>query len=274
MTPEQRYWFDLTGYLHVPGAMSADELAAAQAAAQRYIDTPPAQLPPGFGVDGRRYLHGFAFDKSLERLAFHTSIWPIIRELTNDRPRLISGTLQVNKPGEQDSALHLHCARESYGYESSRVETHDGRLFCDNIAVFPYLDDVFPGDGGLLALTGSHKAQFPRPPQMYNDGDMDLEEPPEGIVNITPKAGDMVIITESLTHGALPWRPPDRWRRILVLRYHLQTQGQAGSIPEEVVERLSPETAELISMAGPLEVKNIMNQDQNIMNQDQIELRQ
>ena len=141
------------------------------------------------------------------------------------------------------------------------MEAHDGRLFCDNIAVFPYLDDVFPGDGGLLALTGSHKAQFPRPPEMYNDGDMNLDEVPEGIVNITPRAGDMVIITESLTHGALAWRPTDRMRRILVLRYHPQTQGQGGAIPEEVALRLSPETAELISPAGPMDVKDIVNRD-------------
>ena len=73
MTPEQRYWFDLTGYLHIRDAMSADELTAAQKAAQRYIDTPPEELPPGFGVDGKRYLHGFAFDKALERLVFHPS---------------------------------------------------------------------------------------------------------------------------------------------------------------------------------------------------------
>ncbi|MEE2657167.1 MAG: phytanoyl-CoA dioxygenase family protein [Candidatus Latescibacterota bacterium] len=261
MTPEQRYWFDLTGYIHIRGAMTADELAAAQAAAQRYIDTPDSELPPGFGIDGRRYLHGFAFDKALEKLLFHPSIWPIVKELTNRRPRLVSGTLQVNKPGEPNSALHLHCAREDYGLESSRVEAHNGTLFADNIAIFPYLDDVLPGDGGLLALVGSHKASFPRPPQMYNDGDMDLDEPPEGIVNITPCAGDMIIITESLTHGALSWRPPDRMRRILVLRYHLQTHGLGMSIPDEIMSRLSPETVELISPAGPLDVKDIVERE-------------
>ncbi|HIG16576.1 MAG TPA: hypothetical protein EYQ31_04385 [Candidatus Handelsmanbacteria bacterium] len=261
MTSEQRYWFDLTGYLHIPKALSAAELTAAQEAAQRYIDTPEHELPAGFGVDDKRYLHGFAFDKALERLAFHPSIWSIIKEFTNNRPRLISGTLQANLPGVANEALHLHCAREDYGYESSRVETHDGKLFCDNFAVFPYLDDVFPGDGGLLALVGSHKAQFQRPPEMYNHGDMNVDEVPPGIANITPKAGDMVIITESLTHAALAWKPTDRMRRILVLRYHLQTQGGAGGIPPEVIERLSPETVELISAARPMERKNIVNQE-------------
>jgi hypothetical protein len=261
MTPQQRYWFDLTGYLHIPNALSAAELSAAQEAAQRYIDTPEHQLPDGFGVDDKRYLHGFAFDKALERLAFHPSIWPIIKEFTNNRPRLVSGTLQVNLPGVTNDALQLHCAREDFGYESSRVEARDGKIFCDNIAVFPYLDDVFPGDGGLLALAGSHKAQFPRPPEMYNHGDMSLDEAPPGIVNITPRAGDMVIITESLTHGALAWRPTDRMRRILVLRYHLQTQGGGGGIPQQVIARLSPETVELISAARPTQTKDIVNRE-------------
>ncbi len=41
MTSEQRYFFDTTGYLHLPSALDSTELAAAQAAVQRYIDTPP-----------------------------------------------------------------------------------------------------------------------------------------------------------------------------------------------------------------------------------------
>ena len=39
MTPEQRYFFDLTGYLHLEGVLEGKQLAAAQEAAQRYIDT-------------------------------------------------------------------------------------------------------------------------------------------------------------------------------------------------------------------------------------------
>ena len=32
MTPEQRYLFDVTGYLHIKGAVTGDALKAAQAA--------------------------------------------------------------------------------------------------------------------------------------------------------------------------------------------------------------------------------------------------
>ena len=47
MTPDQRFFFDLTGYLHVDNVLDKDELKWAQEAADRYINTPAAELPPG-----------------------------------------------------------------------------------------------------------------------------------------------------------------------------------------------------------------------------------
>ena len=37
MTPEQRYLFDVTGYLHIKGAVKGDILKEAQEAVDRYI---------------------------------------------------------------------------------------------------------------------------------------------------------------------------------------------------------------------------------------------
>ena len=51
MTPDQRYFFDLTGYLHLRDVLSPAELAPAQAAADHYISMPPAEWPPEFGAD-------------------------------------------------------------------------------------------------------------------------------------------------------------------------------------------------------------------------------
>ena len=33
-------------------------------------------------------MHAFAFDRALEALTMHSKTWPILLELTNDRPRL------------------------------------------------------------------------------------------------------------------------------------------------------------------------------------------
>ena len=67
MTPEQRYLFDVTGYLHIEGAVKGDALKATQEAVDRYIHTPLDERPEGFTTrprdlapgKGGRYEHGF-----------------------------------------------------------------------------------------------------------------------------------------------------------------------------------------------------------------------
>ena len=264
MTAEQRYRFDLHGYLHLRNALSAEELAAARTAAERYVDTPPEKLPEGFGVDGKRFLHGFAFDRALERLAMHPSIWPIVTELTRGRPRLSRGTLQVNAASEDTSqAMRLHCARDDFGWDAIRYEVRDGWIFCDHTVVFPYLTDVHPGDGGLLVVPGSHKSMFERPPELFNNGVIEtLDGLPDGVRNITPRAGDMVVMNELVTHGVLPWTPRgrDRMRMILVLRYVPQYQ-RSGDLPDAIQRRLAPDTMELTRHAGYQDVKQIVRRD-------------
>ena len=53
MTSDQRYFFDVTGYLHLKNVLSSEALQKAQEAAERYVQSPPNQLLPGFeGNDG------------------------------------------------------------------------------------------------------------------------------------------------------------------------------------------------------------------------------
>ncbi|MDP6503219.1 MAG: phytanoyl-CoA dioxygenase family protein [Planctomycetota bacterium] len=261
MTPEERYLFDLNGFLHLKNVLSENELIAAQEAADRYITTPPNDLPPGFGIDGIRHINGFAFDKSLERLVFHPEIWPIVREFTAGRPKLSGGTLQVSVGNSDDHAYRLHSAREDTGPDSSHYEVRDGRIFCDNSVFFHYLSDVNPGDGGVVVLPGSHRSEFERPLNLFNNGTMEgLEEAPDGILNITPRAGDVVIITESLTHGALAWKPVDRYRAILMLRYSTQER-TSSLVSEEAKSRLSPETVELVETCPETHKKRIAEKE-------------
>ena len=55
MTPEQRYLFDINGYLHIPDVLSEAELATAREAIERYVTSPEEELPEGFShsEDGR-----------------------------------------------------------------------------------------------------------------------------------------------------------------------------------------------------------------------------
>ena len=93
MTEEQRYLFDLCGFLHLENVLTPEELDAASDAANRYIDSAPEDLPPHFGRSEnlKGFAHGFAFDRALEKLVFLPAVWPIVLELTNGKPMLASG---------------------------------------------------------------------------------------------------------------------------------------------------------------------------------------
>jgi len=137
----------------------------------------------------------------------------------------------------------------------------NGRIFCDHTVFFPYLSDVNDDDGGLLVVPGSHKSMFDRPAHLFNNGRVeDPDNLPDSVVNIKPKAGDFVIMNELVTHSALPWLAKDRSRMIIVLRYQPQYKG-GSDLPETILNRLSPETRELVSRASYQDVKEIVNHD-------------
>jgi ectoine hydroxylase-related dioxygenase (phytanoyl-CoA dioxygenase family) len=263
LTAEQRYLMDLNGYLHIKGVLTPVELEAARAAVSDYESASP--VPEGFEVpEGGRgnFPNGFAFSPALGALAWHPKLRNAILELTDGKPKLSSGTLMV-----QDSSYGgggLHCAREDHGWDSARWETVAGRCHCDNFVVFPYLDDVHEGDGGLVVLRGSHKCSFERPGQTGSDLPHLYESSPDawmrhglphGAVNVAPvAAGDVLILPEATVHAVLPWTPssdPDRLRRFLVLRFGPQYSGSQPleTLPAAVSARLSDTTRELMAYA-------------------------
>ena len=260
MTPEQRYLFDTSGYLHLRNVLSPEEVQKAWEATERYRTTPAEELPPGFEFAGKGHKHGFAFDKALEALTMHPAYWSIIKELSGDKPRFARGTMLIDT--HEHPFNPLHCARDDFGWQTTQFIPKNGRIFCDNFVIFPYLTDVYPGDGGLIVVPGSHKSHFERPRDLFypnaSRDDYDVTEVPTGVVHLAPRAGDVLIISELLTHGTLPWKPQDRDRRTLTLRYCPQYFGNSSYITDEIKDRLSPTTQELIESAPYHHVKEIV----------------
>jgi len=271
MTPEQRYIFDTIGYITLKNALSPEELRLAQKAADRYINTPPQELPVGFRFTNlgqhKHYLRGFGFDRALEHLTMHPSIWPIVRELTGNKPCLARGNLICDT--HEHVPLHLHngpgqtmrLGLNRDGANSPRGFGESGTMHCDFFNIFWYLTDVQPGDGGLLLAPGSHKSEFEFPFQPLYDSVGDL---PKGIENIVPSAGDAVIMSEQVFHGSLQWKPQTRDRRLLVMRYALQHElwrQQDMDIETEVLNQLAPETRELLETGWHSHEKKIVKRD-------------
>ena len=256
MNSTQRYLFDLNGYLHLKNVLSSKELEEAQDAVERCIQIPPDQLPHGWN---------FSFDKSLEALTMHPITWPIIKELSDNKPRLNRGSLAVDTH-EKGLITRLHCAREGQGWQTRRYAVRNSRIFCNDIVAFFYFTDVHPGDGGLVVVPDSHKSEFQRPKDLFFPDleDLDPELHP-ATKNITPKAGDVIVLSELTTHGVLIWKPKDRDRRFLLLRYKTQYfqdyRGERYVYGQKLLDKLSPETLELMAYASYQHTKEVVKHD-------------
>ena len=117
---------------------------------------------------------------ALESITMHEAIWPLVKEMTANQPRLVSGTLSYqqhdpDRTGPEVENLNpggLHCAREGRAWGTRYAVASDqqgaqgnqdgeGKIFCAPLVVFFYLTDVHPGDGGLIVLP---VPPLPRPP--------------------------------------------------------------------------------------------------------------
>jgi ectoine hydroxylase-related dioxygenase (phytanoyl-CoA dioxygenase family) len=67
-----------------------------------------------------------------------------------------------------------------------------------------------PGEGGFACIPGSHKSNLPTPTDVARlETDLGIVRQPEA------KAGSVIIFTEALTHGAMPWKAAHDRRAIL-----------------------------------------------------------
>lgn len=222
MKEEEKYFFDLMGYLVVESALSSDEVAECNAAIDYYAEKIRARskeesLSRGStaleGKSGRLELSGMLqwekpWCESFRRLLVHPHIIPYLNEMMGKGFRHDHGPLLIGmKVGSEGH--YLHGSGEPY---SPVVAYHhqNGRMFCGGVTVAWQLRDVNPGDGGFAIVPGSHKSNYPCPPGVRSvERDMGL------VKQISMKAGDVLFFAECATHGTLPWKGKGERRSVL-----------------------------------------------------------
>jgi ectoine hydroxylase-related dioxygenase (phytanoyl-CoA dioxygenase family) len=127
------------------------------------------------------------------------------------------------------SGLGLHGGATPFDPAQFYV-VNGGRISCGLVAVQWALVDHRPGEGGFCCIPGSHKASFRLPDPA----------PASLAVEVPLVAGDVVIFTEALVHGTLPWRAAHE-RRTLLYKY------SPGSSSWGKDETLPPNLARLLT---------------------------
>ncbi|MCW8129589.1 MAG: phytanoyl-CoA dioxygenase family protein [Planctomycetota bacterium] len=219
MNENERYLFDLNGFLAVPNALNAREIASLNAQIDEHVES-----------HGDRSASAYNFGNVLDwrgpmlNLIDHANILPYLDALLGPPPypkpgmgpfyRLDHTYVTVIKPGAQNAgAFTLHGGGAPYD-PGQYYHYRDGRMFNGLIVVAYNLTDVNEGDGGLGCVPGSHKANC-RLPREWND----LRKPNPIARAVTGPAGTAVLFTEALTHGTLPWKGGHE-RRTVFFKYN------------------------------------------------------
>lgn len=250
MNDDERYLFDLNGYLLIEGVLSAAEVAECNAAIDHHIEELaeyPRSLAGGSkalsGTEHRHDLGGMlGWEKPwcdpFHRLLAHPNVVPYLNGVLGEGYRLDHGPgLIAQNKGAEGGTLHHGGANPtdftlSYFYKNGRIYT--------GLSVVEYmLADEGPGDGGVAVIPASHKANFDCPQEIRH-----WEAHREHVREIHAKAGDAVIFTEALTHGTLPWTA-DHQRRALLYKFSpgvLAFSGGAHSNEyADYIEEMEPE---------------------------------
>lgn len=222
-TDTQRYLFDLQGYVVLEGVLTPEEVEHLNRVWNAQ-DLPPA----GDSIQSQRFGSEFlGWDQACLDLMDHPAVLPIMAELCGSRVRLDHAYGIVMTPGT--SGLGLHGGGEPFD-PSQYYMVRNGRIHAGLCVAAWALVDALDGHGGFCAIPGSHKGFFRLPAEL-----------PSGLVRAVPhRAGDVVIFTEALTHGTLPWTAPHE-RRHLLFKYSPGNSAWEGrsSVPDEVRPHLS-----------------------------------
>jgi len=213
LTEEQRYRFDLDGYLVIEDVLGE----AAVAELNRLVDDrdlpPPSDEPGG----DRRFQDYFGWDEAFLDLLDHDRIVPVLAELLGDGFRL-----------DHYYGIYLEAGAETLGlhgggtpHDPSQFYYHQNGAMFNGLTVVSWnLTPTGPDYGGFCCVPGSHAANYECPPGVSDAVDA-AEAPgdlPAEVVVPEVSAGSVVVFTEALTHGTAPW-VADHQRRTLLNKY-------------------------------------------------------
>jgi ectoine hydroxylase-related dioxygenase (phytanoyl-CoA dioxygenase family) len=207
MNEQERFLFDLQGFLVVPNALSDDELARLNAAVDEEIEQRTDR-------DMRTHRFGglLARGTTFHFLIDNPRITPYLEELLGANFRLDHDYADVIRTGKGPIGTTLHGGATPFD-PSQYFRYENGRMHNGLTVVAYNLKDVNPDDGGFACVPGSHKSNYPFPKEWR-----ELDEPQPCVQRVTGPAGTAIIFTEALTHGTLPWHGKDE-RRTVFFKY-------------------------------------------------------
>ncbi len=250
LTSEEKWFFDHHGFIILQQVVPAEDIQLMIEFGNRWHDMALEELPSPLTSTSRsspysdtiaHWINHVQYgDSVFQRLVLNSEIMRVVIGLTRGSPCLVDCALTRNFKTSDD--IHFHASGQDYGVENG--EPYAGFI---NAAIS--LVDV-PEGTGFVCLSGSHKRNFDPP------ANLSIYDGAPTVINVPVNAGDCVIFTEALYHGARRWT--ETYPRYTVFNRYIDN-GTHGNLPKEEYKHLiSDEVYELELPAKRGEQKKVV----------------
>lgn len=237
MTREEKFIFDLDGYIVIKNALSPEEVANLNEIADREFGQPYDE------THFKRMSRVSHWDPACVNLFDHPKVLPYLLELLGPKVRADHDYCIFMRKGAKRGRLHGGESPQSAG--DHWYKYRDG-IMRNGLTVCTYfLTHADVGDGGFGCIPGSHKSNFTHDvPDDVRNSERDAHYVRQPAV----EPGDALIFTEALIHGTLEWTA-DHERRALLYKFSpghstwqsdYYTEDEYGSLTEQQKRMLAP----------------------------------
>jgi hypothetical protein len=234
VTADDRFLFDVRGFLHLRGAMSVKELAQYEGWVAEVDKTDVKALNNNDENSLKNQLNrplSRVVDADPRFACFfdHPAVVPYLEEFLGADFRHIDNDLLYTYPGYAGGGWHRGVMSRPEG-----GHFRDGKFTCTMVKVFYCMTDVGPNEGEFEVVPGSHKAHL----EIEMDKRVDL--PGQHVFNDV-KRGDIIIFDEGLLHNGRP-NPSQKTRKTMIVNFGRR---QAGVWPgykplQKTLDAVSP----------------------------------
>jgi hypothetical protein len=237
LTEEQKYIFDLKGWLLIPGVLTEDESTRIREHMYAFKERPDDLAP------NERYHYGGPGEMLLD----HPVIMGAMNEFVAHDPMVTDdcygfrydGSFSVfRKKGEGHYSPHGGGGLHAFTGNSHMYQHQRNKIYSGLTRIVWELNPVEHNRGGTLLLSGSHKAAFDRPATLP-ERDSWLWETYEC------PAGSLLIFTEALCHSASIWELEHDRAAILTCYNTVGCKWHSGGPPKDVVLSMPPKRQSL-----------------------------
>ena len=198
MTEQQKYLFDLQGYVVLKNVVPPKVVEACNRVLDLFENMPPEEFPPPLVLGTPKTKEELYISNILESdpafipLIDIPEVLSIIEGVTGG-PYRLNHTYTIYRWKDGYTQMHMHGTPI---ISKCQYHCRNGQMVSTlTKAVFPMIDcDI--NDGCFAVIPGAHKSNFPRPWGNHPD-----ENPV--LTPIPAKVGDAIIFTEALTHGSV-----------------------------------------------------------------------